>query len=117
MDILERLKGIVHSLEDVGARDEQRVSAGRDATRMCDVEVRRRVRVCGVIRAVTYPAPGAGGSFKATLWDGTGTLDVIWLGQADVEGIHPGLHLVAEGVAARRADAICLYNPTYEVIA
>lgn len=111
----ERLKGLF-GREEAGAREEQRVAAARGAVPVREVRERARVRVCGVIRAVTYPAPGAGGSFKATLWDGTGTIDVIWLGKASLEGIHPGLHLVAEGVVARRADALCLYNPAYEVI-
>lgn len=115
--ILEKLRGLSTPRQDHGAEDEQRVAAARDAVPIRDVTPRSRVRVCGVVRAITYPAPGRGGSFKATLWDGTGTIDVVWLGRKSVDGMSPGIHLIAEGVAAKRGDTLCIHNPAYEVIA
>ncbi|MBD3688829.1 OB-fold nucleic acid binding domain-containing protein [Nanchangia anserum] len=115
MGIRERFRRSANRME-ADAGEQQRLSAARDAVPVRDVQLRSRVRVCGVLRALTYPAPGAGGSFKATLWDGTGTIDLIWLGQSRVEGIRPGLNVIASGVVAERGGVTCIYNPAYEVI-
>ena len=105
------------SREDSAGAEEQRLSAARGATPVRDIKPRDEVRVCGVIRSITYPAPGSGGSFKARLWDGTGTIELVGLGRKVVDGMTAGVHLVAHGVAARRADGLCLYNPSYDIIA
>lgn len=101
----------------LGARDEQEFSAARGAVPIRGLKARQRARVCGVVRAVTYPAARGNGSFQVTVWDGTGAIDVYWLGRSDIQGISAGSHLVVSGVVAKRAGLLCFYNPTYELIA
>ncbi|WP_127841950.1 OB-fold nucleic acid binding domain-containing protein [Actinomyces wuliandei] len=83
---------------------------------VADVLVRRRARVSGVLQAVTY-SPAAGRPLLVGhLYDGTGRLDLVWLGQRRVVGIDPGQRLVAEGMVADGSPRPRIYNPAYELL-
>ena len=114
---LRRLRdGLRASREQIDAEDEARHAQRHSTVPISQIEVRRRARVSGVLRAVTYRPAAARPVLVARLYDGSGTVDHIWLGRRSVVGIKPGTRLVAEGrVAAGRARPV-IYNPTYEIL-
>lgn len=91
-----------------------------DAEDIDAVTSRRRSRVVGVLRAVSYAPVGSTTALRAQLFDGTGTIDLCWTGRRDVPGIVPGRRLVAAGMIARGEPGdtrLVMYNPRYELLA
>lgn len=115
--VLRRLRdGLRASREQIDAQDEVRQARLHSTVPIDQIEVRRRARVSGILRAVTYRPAAARPVLVARLYDGSGTVDLIWLGRRSVAGIRPGTRLVAEGmVAAGRARPV-MYNPAYEIL-
>ena len=75
---------------------------------------RQRTRSEGVLVAVTYRPAGAG--LVARLHDGTGELDLVWLGRRHIPGITPGRRIVAEGVVYSGDQRPTIFNPAYRLL-
>jgi hypothetical protein len=52
----------------------------------------------------------------AELYDGTGTLAVIWLGRRQIAGVEPGRRLRVEGMVTEQDGRPVLFNPRYELV-
>ena len=92
-----------------------------------------RDRVAGSHRGRPVPARAAGGAspgpcaavvlrplagvptLEAELYDGTGTVTLVWLGRRRIRGIDPGRTLVARGRLTKRDGQPTLFNPEYEL--
>lgn len=61
--------------------------------------------------------PGRRPRFEATLFDGTGTMQVLWYNAPWMRRrVHPGLHIRAWGRSRRHGDVLQLVNPLWEAI-
>lgn len=92
------------------AEDERRLRLP-DTTPIGEAGARVRVRLGGVLTAVTYPPADATPILRAKLFDGTGTAELVFLGRRAVPGIDPGRRLTAEGTVADEGAGPVLYNP------
>ncbi|MFH5823048.1 OB-fold nucleic acid binding domain-containing protein [Georgenia sp. AZ-5] len=114
------LSGLLHRLtasrEEIDADEERRTSRLLGATPVAEVAPRRRGRVAGVISSLTYRPQGEAPALVARLFDGTGSVDLVFLGRHEVPGIEPGRHLVAEGMVAEHAGRPVIFNPAYELV-
>jgi len=101
--------------------DDERGEAARQGTQPVSACVpRRRTTVSGVLRSVTYRAGGQAPALVAELYDGSGSIDLIWLGRRDIAGIEPGRRLAVEGMvseAEATRSRVAIYNPTYRLLA
>ncbi|MGQ4575315.1 hypothetical protein ACUH93_02760 [Dermabacteraceae bacterium P7006] len=88
--------------------------AGLDT--VASVKNRRKVRLVGFISSVVIPPAAAEASVEVDVYDGTGTITVIWIGRRHIEGIEPGSKLRLEGFAARRERKRVMYNPRYTLL-
>ncbi|WP_136313477.1 MULTISPECIES: OB-fold nucleic acid binding domain-containing protein [Actinomyces] len=88
----------------------------RGDTPIKDLEPRRRARVSGVLRAVTYRPASAKPTLVGQLYDGTGAVDLVWIGRRTIAGIGPGVRLRAEGMVVAGRTRPSIYNPLYELI-
>lgn len=77
---------------------------------------RRSSRATGVVTSLLLPPSGAGVRLEAELYDGTGTLTLVWLGRRSIEGIAPGVHLVVEGTVTSGGTSRTLFNPAYRIL-
>ncbi len=77
---------------------------------------RERVQVSGVLRTVTLRPRGGTPSLEAPLWDGTGTVELIWLGRRRIGGIEPGRTIVASGLITSSGGRCTMFNPLYELL-
>lgn len=113
--LAQRVRGHFVDSEVLDAREAGRRAreAGFDCAQ--DIERRRPVRVTGFVSSVVIQPASAPCSVEIDVFDGTGTVTAIWLGQSRIPGIGPGTRLVLEGVAARRGDHRVMYNPRYEI--
>ena len=103
-------ESVLQTREQLDAEDERR---GRlpDTTPIGEAAARSRVRLGGVLTAVTYPPADATPILRARLFDGTGTAELVFLGRRAVPGIEPGRRLTAEGTVADAGAGPVLYNP------
>ncbi len=80
-----------------------------------EVQPQQRVAVRGEIRSSTAMALRGCPACRYVLTDGTGELDLMFLGRVEVRGLEKGRRCTAEGTAATRDDRIVLWNPRYQL--
>ena len=80
-----------------------------------DAEDRRQVSLHGTLRTVTLRPRGGVPALEAELYDGTGTLTLIWLGRRRITGIEPGRNLSVEGRIGLHEGTRVMFNPRYEL--
>jgi len=114
----------------------QRLTAGRDALQAAEVQAEmteiiqvggtpalpiadsrhgKVVDVAGTLRAVTLRPRGNSLTMEADLWDGTGSINLVWLGRRNIPGIQPGRRIVVHGRLATIKGEATMYNPSYEL--
>lgn len=83
-----------------------------------DVQIGEKVTLSGVLRSVTYAASAARPQLIAELYDGSGSVDLIWLGRRDIRGVEPGRRLVVTGrvTSGTRRHRLVMYNPAYTLL-
>jgi hypothetical protein len=85
------------------------------ATPIADSPEHEVVNVTGTLRTVTLRPRGTSLTMEADLWDGTGTVKLVWLGRREIRGIRPGRRIIAHGRIAMTNDERVMYNPSYEL--
>lgn len=95
------------------ARELQRDTAKAGCQSIDAARDRELVQVQGTLRTVTLRPRGGVPALEAELYDGSGTITVIWLGRRRIAGIFPGRALKVEGrIGVHNHDRI-MYNPRY----
>jgi hypothetical protein len=103
------------SEQELDAEDLQRASEDAGATAVCDCSRGRSVTVSGRLRSVVYTPRTNHPTLEAELFDGSGTVTLIWLGRRRIVGIEPGRRLAATGRLAEQGERKVIYNPFYEL--
>jgi hypothetical protein len=85
------------------------------ATAIAELPERERVRVAGTLRTVTLRPRAGVPALVADLYDGSGSVQLVWLGRRQIPGIEPGRSLVCYGRVTRDGDHRVLFNPRYEL--
>lgn len=87
--------------------------AGATAVARCTM--RGTVCVAGTVTCVVLRPLGGVPTLEAELYDGTGTVTLVFLGRRRVRGIDPGRSMVARGRLTTREGRPTLFNPAYEL--
>jgi hypothetical protein len=116
VSLRERLHELVASQAEIEAHEE-RADAVRwtGCTPVEALANRSRARVAGVIRSVTLRPREGVPAVEAELYDGSGALDLVWLGRREIAGIAPGRRLQAEGMVCVVGGRKTVFNPAYEL--
>ena len=77
---------------------------------------REIVRLRGTLRTVTLRPRAGVPVLEAELFDGSGTVTVVWLGRRRIGGITPGRSLQVQGRLSLHDGARVMYNPRYELM-
>ena len=85
------------------------------ATPIVDAPDRERTEAAGTLRAVTVRPLGSSPALQADLWDGSGSLTLIWLGRRSIPGIEPGRKILVRGRVSQIRGVRTMYNPLYEL--
>ena len=105
------------SADDQEARDLRRTFSTEGVLCVADAPDREPVRLRGTLRTVTLRPRGGVPALEAELYDGTGTVIIIWLGRRRIAGIGPGRSMEVVGRIGRLPDGSrILYNPRYELL-
>jgi hypothetical protein len=74
---------------------------------------RERVVVQGTLRTVTLRPRGGVPALEAELYDGSGSISVVWLGRRRIGGIAPGRGIRVVGRIGVQEGQRVMYNPRY----
>ncbi|GGM12038.1 OB-fold nucleic acid binding domain-containing protein [Nakamurella endophytica] len=76
----------------------------------------QRVSVLGRLRTVDLRPTDALATLVAELYDGTDTVQLIWLGRRSIPGVSTGRTVKATGRLAVKDGRKTIYNPEYELL-
>jgi hypothetical protein len=91
----------------------QNAQVGAEAVERC--QVGEPVCLAGTLQAVVLRPLAGVPTLEAELYDGTGTVTLVWLGRRRIRGIDPGRSLVARGRLTVRDGRKTVFNPAYEL--
>lgn len=120
---IDRCRSPVHRLlhrltaseDELDAEELQRGSAASGCALISDVCRGQLVTVSGRLRTVVYTPRTNLPTLEAELYDGTGSVTLVWLGRRHIAGVEPGRPVTARGRVAVRDDRKVIYNPYYEL--
>lgn len=116
---VSRLRRVLHRLAadeaEIEAEDLQAEAEEAGATAVARCPNRDKVCVAGTLRQVLLRPRAGVPTLEAELYDGTGTVTLVWLGRRRIAGIEPGRSLVARGRLAQADGEHMIYNPSYEL--
>jgi len=82
----------------------------------CDCRVGDVVTVKGSVRSVSLEPSSTLARMEAIVYDGTGLVELVWLGRRRIIGIEPGRRIRATGRVTGNSGHPTLYNPRYELL-
>lgn len=94
-------------------REQSQDEGGDDLTALAP---RYPACVCGTVRTVTLPPRRSVPALVAEVWDGKGSVNLVWVGRRAIGGIEPGTFLRARGRVAVFKGTPTIFNPAYEIL-
>lgn len=94
-------------------RSDSRAQAGCGAA--ATARNRERAVLSGVLRSVILRPREGVPALEAELYDGSGSVDLVWLGRRQIAGIEPGRRVRVEGLVCQSNGRRTIYNPRYEL--
>lgn len=101
--------------EDLEAQELRSDTARAGCCAVVDARDRDRVELRGRIRTVTLRPRGGVPALEAELYDGTGTITVVWLGRRRIAGVDPGRAITVQGRIGTQDQHRIMFNPRYEL--
>ena len=100
--------------------DQEAVELQKDVEKAgcCPIEEatdRQRADIQGSLRTVTLRPRGGVPALEAELYDGSGTITVVWLGRRRIAGIEPGRAIRVLGRIGVQDSQRVMFNPRYEL--
>jgi hypothetical protein len=90
---------------------------GAPLTSICDVELRRRVKVAGSVRSMRIQPWAGVATLECTIVDDTAGVTIVFLGRRKVAGVEPGAGIVVEGMVGEHHGRLAILDPDYDLIA
>lgn len=116
MKIGQAFRAALASREEVAAGEERRAAREMRTTAVADLVPRKRAVVSGVLRSVVLRPAAQVQAVEAELYDGSGSLSLIWLGRRQIVGIEPGRRVLVEGLVGELRGERRMFNPRYELL-
>jgi hypothetical protein len=101
---------------EIEADDLQRQSIADGSTTVATCPERGLVTVLGRVRSITLRPRAGAPTLEVELYDGSGSVTLIWLGRREIAGISPGRQLRATGRITSNEHKRVIFNPRYELI-
>ncbi len=107
---------LTKSVAQIEADELREDSVRMGCTAMCDLKDRQEATVSGTVRAVTLRPRVTVPALVVDLYDGSRTINLIWLGRRTIGGIEPGTYLRAHGRVTYTRGTPTIFNPSYEIV-
>lgn len=117
MPLRDVLRSALAGRDEVQAGEERTRAARSGTSAVAGVEDRTVVEVSGVLRSVILRPRGRVQVVEAELYDGSGSLELRWLGRRQIPGVVPGRRVRARGLVTVRQGRRVMYDPRYELLA
>jgi len=101
--------------QELDAEHLQEQATKSGATTVAACRDRVPVTVLGTIRAMTIRPRAGVPALEAELYDGSGTVTLVWLGRRTLAGLGPGRQVRATGRITTAEGRRLIYNPKYEL--
>jgi len=112
----QALSRLVAPQQEVHAELEQEKAAQLGGTRIAELTLRSPATICGTLRSVTLRPRAGVPALEAELYDGSGSLSLIWLGRRQIAGVEPGRRIRVEGMVTESDGTAAVFNPRYELV-
>ena len=106
---------ITTDADDLDAEDLVTSTEKQGACSCSKADPGEMVTVAGRLRSVVYTPSEKAPALTAELFDGSGSVRLVWLGQRRIPGIEPGRALKVHGRVAERNGERAIFNPWYEL--
>ncbi|MGQ0623438.1 MAG: OB-fold nucleic acid binding domain-containing protein [Sporichthyaceae bacterium] len=110
--MIGRLTASRDELEAAEARDGALGAGGTPISTCADREL---VTLAGTLRTVTFRPRSGVPALEAELYDGSGTVALVWLGRRRIAGVEPGRAMRVQGRIACGEGRPVIFNPRYEL--
>ena len=111
--VVDRLSTSQDEIEAAELRQDAQLAGCQPCS---DAEDRAEVTLTGTLKTVTLRPRGGIPALEAELYDGSGTVILVWLGRRRILGIDPGRSLLATGRISTYDDGSrVMFNPRYEL--
>jgi hypothetical protein len=101
--------------DELDAADLKAAVSTQGAVPIARCRDREPVCILGTLRTVTFRPRAGVPALQAELWDGTGTVSVVFLGRRSIPGITPGRAVKVRGRITTLRGQRLIYNPIYEL--
>ena len=101
--------------EERDAEDLQRDTRDRGAVACGSLPERSRVSVAGELRSVTIRPRAGVPALEAEVYDGSGSVTLVFLGRRRIAGIECGRQIVAHGCVTMTDKRPTMFNPRYDL--
>ncbi|MDQ1287326.1 MAG: hypothetical protein QG622_891 [Actinomycetota bacterium] len=112
----QAISRLVAPQHEVHAELEQVRAAELGGTPVSGLPMRHRATVCGTLRSVTLRPRAGVPALVAELYDGTGSLNIVWLGRRHIAGVEPGRRVRVHGMVTESEGNRAMFNPRYELV-
>lgn len=105
-------------VESAGSLDAAELAKGADEAKAQPCGGLRRgeqTEIQGRLRHVVYTPRESLPTVEAELFDGTGSIELVWLGRRRIKGIEPGRMVRVQGRVGEHDGHAAIYNPRYEL--
>jgi hypothetical protein len=109
------LSRLASSTKEQDAADLLRDCVQRGAVPVAELPRRERVTVSGTLRTVTFRPRAGVPALTAELYDGSGSIQVVWLGRRRIPGIEPGRQVTCYGRVTTDGAQPVIFNPRYDL--
>jgi hypothetical protein len=114
------LRGLLHRItSDESELDAEQLREQVDrcgATQVAAAIDRELVSLRGVLRTVTLRPRAGTPALEAELFDGSGSVTVVFLGRRRIAGIDPGRAVQVHGRLTTHNGRPAVFNPVYELL-
>lgn len=114
--LLRRLVDFGRSDDDVDAGELREAATAHGCEPIAPDADREMVTVAGTIAAVTLRPRATVPALVATVYDGSLSIQLVWLGRRHITGIEPGAYVKVRGLICRPGGVATIYNPAYELV-
>lgn len=81
-----------------------------------ELRERQYAEVNGTVKTIALRPRATVPTLQAEISDGTGLLQLVWLGRREIPGIVPGARLTTRGRVAVSHGVMTLFNPAYDLM-
>ena len=106
---------LTQTLENSDAEELEKASRSSGADSVCSCSCGQSATIIGRIRCVTYGLGEDELGVTAEVYDGTASVDVVWVGRRAIPGLEEGRCLKVSGRIAVNDNRRVLFNPRYEL--